>query len=354
MTLSALKALFIKDFKTSVRELEFVLYILGPLVAAGVLKLAGGFIDAAALPTEHIAVSAAPADAAIVNALNAHPRLVVEAEVPWAEAQALVKEGEVSTAVHIPEGALAALGGDPPPKLEQYNASNTDTAAGSVRQALSQTLDALAKRPVTAQIEISFATGDEQPFSLSGIFLETSLILALLFGGLYIVPLGWSSERESGQVEALMLAGISASTALTAKALFGGALTAGAGLGVVLIAYGPGALLPTLPHLLIGATALVALGLAASMLAKTRKQAELILAGLMTVISVPALGAKSSTLMAAVSDWLPAGPLVEGLKASATGIGQPPSAWAFELAVLSVYAVVGIAFSAWRVRQPVV
>ena len=52
MTLSALKALFIKDFKTSVRELEFVLYILGPLVAAGVLKLAGGFIDAAALPTE--------------------------------------------------------------------------------------------------------------------------------------------------------------------------------------------------------------------------------------------------------------------------------------------------------------
>ncbi|MFN3200199.1 MAG: ABC transporter permease [Bradymonadia bacterium] len=346
-----LKALILKDLKCSIREMEFLMYLLLPLIGAGVLKLASGAIDNAQPSSKQVVVVAPESEQTIVQALSAHPRLEVSAAQDWAEAQARVRDGEVISAIDLPEGLSASLGQDPPPKVQLFHAAGSQTAVITVTQSVKRVLDQKAHPQPVVELVSTSVDGEAKPFSVSALFLETTLVLALLFGGLFVVPLGWSGERENGQVEALMLAGIPASMLLSSRVIFGGLLTASSGVGVVLIMYGFGALLPALPHLVLGAMALVAVGLAVSSLTKTRKQAEMILAGVMAAISIPTLASEASPALASVGQWLPMGPFVKGLKAAATGMGQPSGDWIIEVVVLVGYTLLGLTVAAWRVRQ---
>lgn len=350
-TLRPLKALILKDFRTSIREAEFLMYLLMPLVGALLIKLGGTFIDdPTPTPRDVVVVAAAP-EAPVVQALEAIPLLKVQRADDWTTACERVRAGEASSAVQLPPGLLAGLGQAPPPEVRMFHAANALAAVATVRKTVSKVLDTLAHPVPSATYTHEYADGSDTPLSVTGIFLETAMLLAVMFGGLFIVPLGWSAEREHGQVEALTLAGISASTMLTARIIFGGLLTAGAGLGVVLIAHGPGALLPSALHLLPGALSLVAVGLAVSMFTRTRKQAELVLAVVMAGFSIPALASDAIPTLNAVGQWVPTGPLMAGLKATESGVGQPAGDWAHEMLVLTGYAAVCFALATWRVRR---
>ena len=120
-------ALVVKDLLASVRELEFLLYLLLPVVGALALRWLPGLVDDT--PTRHrVVVVAGPAEAAVVAALSGAETLevvsspapaeyeaqTVEAQVAAAEAR--VEAGEAVAAVVLPAGFADALGGRSRPR----------------------------------------------------------------------------------------------------------------------------------------------------------------------------------------------------------------------------------------------
>lgn len=345
-----LRALVMKDLLWSIRELEFLVYLVVPVIAAVGIRLLAPLMTATPTPTD-IAVAAAPSEAVLVQALRDAPLLTVHAASDWAAAQAMVEARKVTTAVELPAGTTVGLGQTPPPTVRLFHDTRSISAYAKARKMITQALERVARPEPAVAFAETYASGASSPFDMQAFLIEVALSFALLFTGVFVVPLTLAEEREKGHFEALLLAGTSVRTLLAGKAAFGLLMTTLVSTLLVGLTSGPLSVLPALLHLLPAALCFVGLGLATALLVQTRKQAELGAALVMMVVAVPAFGAQGSPAMSAVAHAFPLAPLSEGLRATLEGRGQPASAWAFELGILFGYAALGFAVAGWRARR---
>jgi ABC-type Na+ efflux pump permease subunit len=220
-----------------------------------------------------------------------------------------------------------------------------------VERAVARALEHHARPVPAARIVPRYAGGNAQKLTVSGILGQAALVLSLLFGSLFVVPLGFCEERENGLVEAVLLSGISIGTVVSAKIGFGMILTLSASLAVVGISQGVAALPVALAHLLPTVACLLAIGLAVSLIARTRKQAELGSAAAMMLLAVPALSMEASPTVAMLARWTPTGATASDLALDLAGAGVPWSQRLLTWAVLAVWAGVAFAFAVRQVRR---
>lgn len=343
-------ALVRKDLVASVRELEFLLYLLMPVVGALALRALPSLVDDT--PTRRpVVVVAEPGEAAVVAALTAEGTLTVSAATDTAAAEAAVLAGDAEAAITLAPGMAARLGTTDPPDVDVFHGGRSPTAALMVDRAVSRALDHHARPLPAARIVPRYPGGNHQQLTIAGILSHAALVLSLLFGSLFVVPLGFCEEREHGLTEAVLLSGVSIGKVVSAKIGFGMILTLTASLAVVGISHGPAVLPLALLHLLPAVVTLLSVGLAVSLLARTRKQAELGSAAAMMVMAVPALAGDVSATVATLSRFTPTGAVAGDLALDLSGVGVPLSQRALTWAVLAVWTAVAFAFAVRRVRR---
>ena len=347
----SLLALVGKDLRWSMRELEFLVYIAGPLLAALCIQFVGPLLSAPPEPPE-VVVFAGPGEGALVDALRAEPTLDFVGEAPdWPAAKARVDRREAVTAVHLPGGLSARLGTDPPPTVELHHDTRSIAAFARARRAVTGVVERFTRPLPPAVFAETYASGADTPFSLQAFLIEVALSFSLLFTGVFVVPMSLAEEREKGPFEALLLAGTSVRTLLAAKVAYGLLTTCLVSVLLVGLTAGPAVVLPALAHVLPGAACFVSIGLATALMVRTRKQAELAAALVMFVVAVPPLAAQASPAMARFAAVSPMALLTDGLRAALTGQGQPLEAWLREAAVLTAFTVAAFALAAWRARR---
>lgn len=343
-------ALVRKDLVASVRELEFLLYLLMPVLGAVALRILPGLMDSAP-ERRPVVVVAQAGEAAVVAALAAEGTLLVTLAADTAAAEAVVLAGDAVAAVTLPPGMAATLGTDQPPTVDVFHGGRSPTAALMVDRAVVRALDVHARPVPAARVVQRYAGGNQQRLTLAGIMSHAALVLSLLFGSLFVVPLGFCEEREYGLTEAVLLSGVSIGRVVWAKIGFGMILTLSASLAVVGISHGLAALPVAVLHLLPAVVCLLAVGLAVSLVARTRKQAELGSAAAMMLLAVPALAGDASVTVAALARWTPTGAVASDLALDLSGVGVPGTQRLITWAVLAVWTAVAFAFAVRQVRR---
>lgn len=265
MKLSRVGTILWKDLSKGPRSPFFLWVLVIPLLLTLIFKTVfGTFFERA--PVLGVV---APADAAVLRALDARPglevRRVADADTLWR----LVDEGEVELGWVVPPGFEEALARGERP-VAQVQLGGDTLASHRVVLALAVAETVRQVEGVPAPLEVSVhAVGDEPSRSLLEQFLPVVVILSILISGVFLPAFSLVDERQKGALTAMLVTPATMGEVLLAKGALGFGLSLVAGFATLAL---NGALpadpLPMLAVFVVAGLMLVELGLLLGSLAK--------------------------------------------------------------------------------------
>lgn len=343
MKLRHLKALLLKDVVWAIRDWEFALLIIGPVVVAlgihfGIDLLTDGVSD----PPEAVLVNL-DVGGEFAEALTAGGSIeVIETVASLEEAVPWVRDGKAVAAIEIPAGFSEASRTSQMPRLSVRFDSNKLSEVERVRRALTRATQRFAYPTPAAAIELTAISG--VPFSMEAYLVHLAVVMEVLFVGLFFLPLSLGEEKEKGILDALILSPATLGEIIGAKLLFGTLMIIFSSVLMMGLSHGA-ALLNGWAMVFIGAGAacFVSLGLLLALLARTRKHAEMTATGALLLFTQPLFLGEALPKLEAVANALPSAWFSAGLKEGLADTASPGAQWTRLALLLVVTLACGVA-----------
>ena len=274
--LRLVRAVYNKEFKDSLRSSTFLVVIMLPVILAMLFTfLLGGPVAS----SSHIAVFT-EGETAFAEMLDEAGNLEVEKAPSWEDAEARVKDGDVSAALRIPANFDTTVELGTTVELDmvydEAKSRQTNLAVATI-EAL---LEDFAGRSPVAVVKAT----PIRKFKAGQLMLPVWITFAVALIGITLMATNVAEEKENGTMDAVLVTPVSRTEVMLAKALFGTVLVLVSVLLITVLNGVIGSHLILLMGLaLLGGFGMVSLGLLIGALSRDQRQAST----LSTVIYLP-------------------------------------------------------------------
>jgi len=249
---------------------------------------------------------------------------IVAPPASWAEAQELVRRGEVRGAILLPAGFDATLNSQHPPEIALYLDASKRVAAAVIQEGLAGLLRAYVGQDLPAVIKTQQVRG----ITARHANVPTWITIAILLAGINMVPTLLLEEKDKKTLDAILVTMTSRSEIVLGKCLVGFVMALIMALVIMILNRGFMGNLPSLFAVLaLGAVGFVFAGLLIGGLAKNVQIGSLISSLVLLPLVLGTTMADVSPAISAVSRFLPSFYLLDGIEQAMFLDSPLPALW---------------------------